>query len=123
MSGMPDIKAIAFYAYPVSDIAESRAFYENILGLKVTLNFQDKWIEYDIGPGTLAITTMAEERNPGAPGGFVAFEVDDLDAWIAELRRKHVTVTVEPFETPVCRMVCIADPDGNEITLHWHKPV
>ncbi len=120
---MPTLKAIAFYAYPVSDIAEARAFYENILGLKVTRTFQEHWIEYGIGHGKLAITTLADERNPGAPGGFVALEVDDLDAWVADLKHKHVTFTVEPFETHHSRMASIADPDGNSITLHWSKPV
>jgi predicted enzyme related to lactoylglutathione lyase len=28
---------------------------------------------------------------------------------------------MEPFETPVCRMAMIADPDGNIVTLHRCK--
>jgi predicted enzyme related to lactoylglutathione lyase len=119
---MPTIKGIAYFAYPVEEMAEARKFYEEVLGLKVTLNYQEKWVEYDIGEGTLAITTMVEGQTPGAPGGFVALEVDDLNAWVAELKQKHVTMVVEPFETPVCWMAEIADPDGNSITLHQRKP-
>jgi predicted enzyme related to lactoylglutathione lyase len=118
---MPSIKAIAFFAYPVSDMTEARAFYEQVLGLKLTLDHEGKWVEYDIGDSTLAITTMLEERTPGAAGGFVALEVENLDDWVADLKAKKITFIVEPFETPVCRLFVIADPDGNEVTLHQRK--
>ena len=41
------ITSIAFFVYPVRDIATSRRFYEDILGLKLATNFRDEWIEYD----------------------------------------------------------------------------
>ena len=116
------IKSIAFSAYPVSDMARSRAFYEESLGLSLSHNFRDTWVEYDLAGATFTITTMAEDLKPGARGGFVAFEVDDLDAWIELLQAKGVPILIEPFETPVCRMGVVADPDGNGITLHQAKP-
>ena len=121
MRVMPTIKGIAFYGYPVENMAEARAFYEGVLGLKVKKDFEGKWVEYDIGGGVLAITTLATERVPGAAGGFVALEVDDLEAWVAEMKAKHVTLIVERFETPISSMAVIADPDGNEVTLHQAK--
>jgi predicted enzyme related to lactoylglutathione lyase len=48
--------------------------------------------------------------------------VDDLDAWVADLKAKKVPFMVEPFETPGCRMAVIGDPDGNDLTLHQTKP-
>lgn len=122
MGDMPTINGIAFYAYPVENLAEARAFYEKTLGLKVTHDYQEKWIEYDIGAGTFAITTMMSERVPGAAGGLIAFEVDDLTAWVAKLKAEQVSLVVDPFETPVSWLAVIADPDGNEITLHQRKP-
>lgn len=121
MRVMPTIKAIAFYGYPVENMAEARAFYEGVLGLTVKKDYEGKWVEYDVGGARLAITTMATERVPGAAGGFVALEVDDLNAWVAELKARGVTLVVEPFETPFSRMLVIADPDGNEVTLHQAK--
>ena len=119
---MLSIHAIAFYGYPVENMAEARRFYEGVLGLKVKLDHEGKWVEYDIGGGTLAITTLATERVPGAAGGFIALNVDDLDASLTELKAKGITLVVEPFETPFSRLAVIADPDGNEITLRQGKP-
>jgi len=122
MRDMLSIHSIAFYGYPVENMAEARKFYEGVLGLKVKMDYEGKWVEYEVGGGTLAITTMATERVPGAAGGFIALNVHDLDAWMAELKRRGVTLIVEPFETPFSRLAVIADPDGNEISLRQGKP-
>jgi len=118
---MPEIQSVAFFAYPVTEISRARSFYEGVLGLKLDHNYNDAWLEYDIAGQTFAITTMAEGEKPGARGGFIALEVDDFDAWIAKIKAADISFLVEPFETPVCRMAVIADPDGNGITLHRRK--
>jgi predicted enzyme related to lactoylglutathione lyase len=112
------ITEIAFYVYPVTDIARARKFYEETLGLKVSSNYQDAWIEYDIGAGTFAITAMDMGRKPGAAGGLVAFEVDDFDAEIKRLKARGVPFALEPMPTPICRFAVIADPDGNHVSIH-----
>jgi predicted enzyme related to lactoylglutathione lyase len=112
------IQSIAFFAYPVTDMVRARRFYEELLLLKLETNFHDQWIEYDIGGGTFAITSADINHQPGAPGGLVAFEVDDLDAEVQRLKALHVLFVRDIMATPVCRMAVIADPDGNHITLH-----
>ncbi len=112
------INSIAFTVYPVSNVAASRRFYEDILGLKVDHNFGDKWVEYDIAGQTFAVSNMMEDSKPGAPGAGVGFEVDDLDATLAHLKKANVKFLMEVFQTPVCRMAVIADPDGNGIVIH-----
>ena len=116
------VRFVAFFAYPVSNVAASRAFYEGVLGLTLTSNHQDMWVEYDTEGGTLAITNMAEELKPGSAGGWVALEVDDLDASVARMKAEGVPVVRDIFESPVCRMAVITDPDGNGIMLHQCKP-
>ena len=116
------IQSIAFSVYPVSNMASSRKFYEEALGLKVTLNFQEIWVEYDLGDTAFALTTMEMGRKPGANGAMVAFEVRDLPAFIKELKRKSVPFITEAFTTPVCQMAVIQDPDGNAITVHERHP-
>lgn len=113
------IKDIAFVAYPVSDMQRARRFYENVLELKPEYNFQDEWLEYSIGAGTFAITTMDFQHPPGRHGAVVAFEVDDLDATRQRLKEHEVILLSEVAVTPVCRSFAAADPDGNEIVLHW----
>jgi len=119
------ITEIAFSSYPVTDIKRSRAFYEGVLGLKVTseadLGPEGHWIEYDIGPGTLGIGCMAGWK-PSPDGCVVALEVADFDEAVAGLKAAKVPIKMEPFETPVCHMVMVADPDGNTLIVHRRKP-
>lgn len=112
------ITSIAFTVYPVKDMAAARRFYEDSLGLKVGMNFQDFWVEYDIAGGTFAITTMDERHVAGAKGAVVAFEVADLDAYVAALKSKGVVFVQEPCATPVCRLAVVSDPDGNDVIIH-----
>lgn len=115
------ITEVAFFVYPVSDVARARRFYEEDLGLKVESNFKDEWIEYAVASGTFAVTTADAAHRPGAKGGTIAFEVDDLERELARLKQRHVKFTLEPNESPVCRFAAVADPDGNEIIIHKRK--
>jgi len=115
------IHAIAFTVYPVGDMAQARRFYEHVLGLRATYRYQDEWVEYDIGPGTFAITTTEMGHAPGAKGAVVGFEVDDLESFVNRLKERSVPFVVDVFETPVCRMAVIEDPDTNHITIHKRK--
>jgi len=112
------ITEIAFYVYPVTDMARARRFYEEVLNLKVESNFDEEWIEYGIGNGTFAITTMDLEHKPGMQGGVIAFEVLDLDMTFNRFKELDVRFVREVFTTPVCRMAIVADPDGNHIIIH-----
>ena len=115
---------IAFTGYPVTDLKRARAFYEDVLGLSPSSVFGDAdstgWIEYDIGPGTLSIGNGAPEWKPSAGGGCVGLEVEDFDAAVARLD-EHGVIHEPPFDTPVCRMCLLRDPDGNSLILHKRK--
>jgi predicted enzyme related to lactoylglutathione lyase len=118
------VTEIAFTGYPVTDLKRARQFYEGTLGLAVSRLFGDEkeaWIEYDIGPGTLAISNMAPDWKPAAGGGSAGLEVDDFDEAIARLKKSEVTFSAEPMDTPVCRLAVVLDPDGNSITIHHRK--
>jgi predicted enzyme related to lactoylglutathione lyase len=116
---------IAFSCYPVTDLKRAKQFYENTLGLKQTTIWGDDnqaWIEYDIGPSTLAITNYPSEWKPSPDGGGVALEVENFDTAIAELKRGGAKFRVEPMESPVCHMAVVFDPDGNSVCIHKRKP-
>ncbi len=119
------IKEIAFTGYPVTDIARARQFYERVLSLQVSVQFEHEgkhWIEYDIGPATLAISNMAAEKwKPSPDGPSVALEVEDFDAAINALREAKVNFVLEPMDSGVCRMAIIADPDGNSLAVHKRR--
>lgn len=94
------------------------------MGLAVSKIFGDEntaWVEYDIGPSTLAIGNGAPEWKPSRGGGCVGLEVENFAEAVARLRERGATFLVEPMETPVCHMAIISDPDGNSITIHRRK--
>ena len=62
------ITSMAFTAYPVSNMERARAFYEHVLGLHVSYNYRDVWVEYDIGESTFAITTTEMGHTTGSEG-------------------------------------------------------
>lgn len=116
---------ISFTCYPVTNLKRAYKFYEEVLGLAQSRKFgtdEAGFVEYDIGPGTLAITNFsATEWKPSAGGGTVGLEVDDFDATVRHLRSVDCSFRVDPFETEVCHMAVISDPDGNSITIHRRK--
>jgi catechol-2,3-dioxygenase len=114
-------KNVAFVIYPVKDVKLARTFYEGSLGLKVTANWDDQWVEYDIGDGTLAITTADATHKAGTHGATLGLEVVDFAAVLTHLKSKAVPIFNGPFDSPACRGCIIRDPDGNEIILHARK--
>lgn len=116
-------KEIAFVAYPVTDVARARAFYEGVLNLEPNAPIKSEtqqWIEYDIGSGTLGIGSSAQWL-PSQDGASAALEVEDFDAAIATLRKHNAPIIIGPMDLPACQMVTVRDPDGNKLTLHRRK--
>ena len=113
-------KKIAFTMYPVIDMARARRFYEETLGLSVSSNYEERWVEYDLpGGGCFAITTMAEGISPSSnSGGSIAFEVENLAKLVKDLKTKGVKFKLDVFETPVCKMAVVIDSEGNALPLH-----
>lgn len=113
------ITEIAFTGTPVTDMKRARAFYEGVLGLKLTMESAGgMWVEYDLGAATFGIGSYGEAWKPAADGTCVAFEVDNLDAEVTRLKSQGVLVPVEIMDTPVCRFAIICDPDNNRLMLH-----
>ena len=113
---------IAFTAYAVTDLARSRTFYEDVLGLKPSRLIEGMpWVEYNIGPGTLGIG-VSEKWKPSRDGASVALEVTDFDEAITHLKSHNVIFEMGPLETPVCHMAVLRDPDGGKIVIHKRKP-
>jgi predicted enzyme related to lactoylglutathione lyase len=118
------VTEIAFSVYPVTDLKRARAFYEGTLGLKPGMVYEGEgvgWIEYEIGPGVVAIGAGSEHFKPSANGGSVALEVGDFDQAIQELKNAGTKFVIEPLDFPGCRMAAVLDPDGNTITIHRRK--
>jgi len=117
------IEGIGFVGIPVTDLKRARAFYEDVLGLKISDEMLGgKWIEYAVGEETLAIANISDTWKPSDQGAGPAFEVENFDEAIKRLKDRHVRFAAEPFETPCCHMAVIQDPDGNKLMIHKLKP-
>ncbi|MEQ8272669.1 MAG: SRPBCC domain-containing protein [Deltaproteobacteria bacterium] len=121
------LQRVAFTMYPVTDVDRACAFYEGALGLtrgQAGGQGEHRWIEYDLpGGGCLAITNATPNKPSASAGGTIAFEVDDLEQTIAELKAKDVPFMTDVINGPNCHMVVCADPDGNGILLHRVHPI
>ena len=117
------IKGIGFVGVPVTDLKRARAFYEDVLGLKISDEMMGgKWIEYGVGDDTLAIANVGDAWTPSDQGTGAALEVEDFDEAISRLKDRQVRFAAEPFETPCCHMAVVQDPDGNKLMIHTLKP-
>ncbi|MGO8766945.1 MAG: VOC family protein [Limisphaerales bacterium] len=119
------ITSLAFFAYAVSDMKKARAFYEGLLNLTPNSEFDGSknpnWVEYDLGATTLGVGCAPGMWDPSPKGASAALEVENFDEALATVKAKDVPIVMGPHEFPSCRMVVIADPDGNRITLHKKK--
>jgi len=125
MSGI-GIKEAAFTGYPATDMAASRHFYGDLLGLKEGMVFEHEgaahWVEFSIPGGhTVALAQARDEWQPSPHGGGLCFEVEDLEAAIATLEGAGVKFAMPLQEFPVCRMCLVLDPSGNTVALHQKK--
>lgn len=114
------VRAIDFVITHVSDIDRAKAFYRDTLGIEDAATYEgDGWIEFDTKPVALALGVPPPGWVQSAGATAIALAVDDVDAAVQELKAKGVELlTDEPIDTPVCKMACLKDPDGNLVLLH-----
>ena len=119
------ITEMAFVGYCVTDMDRARSFYEGFLGLKQSRDLGNKgqWIEYDIGSATLAVIRGdGKDWVPSSRGTAAAFEVDDFEGFVAKAKSSGVKIVFDVIDAPECWMLVVADPDGNRVGMHKHKP-
>jgi catechol 2,3-dioxygenase-like lactoylglutathione lyase family enzyme len=105
-----NIERFDFIALPVADLARADAFYGETLGLARNPNTSgDRWVEYETGNLTLALSTF---------GGGLALGVPEVDEARGELEEQGVVFSMETFDSGVCNGAPFADPDGNRVQLH-----
>ena len=113
------IKSVAFTGYPVKDVARAVAFYSEAIGMKKSGIETDFWVEFDIDGSTFGVGNFPQLGTPGTAQSF-AIEVSSVSELRADLAKKGIEST-DPFETPVCFISVVKDPDGNELFLHESK--
>jgi hypothetical protein len=101
-----------------ADLARSRDFYRDKIGLAVGTDVSPHWVDFDLGGGAQLGLHPADGRLPVQPGSMsIGFTVDDVDALVASLERDGVTIVNEPFDENFGRLAVVADPDGYPVQL------
>ena len=114
----------SFIGYPAIDIERARQFYETAFNLTPSCQFENNgklWLEYDLNGTTFAINNVSDEWKPSPDGPSVAFEVEDFEGTINELKKQNITFHSDPFETNVCHMCIVHDSEGNTLIIHKRK--
>jgi predicted lactoylglutathione lyase len=104
------VTRVDFIALPVEDLGRADAFYGEMLGLARNPHGSgDRWVEYETGNLTLALSTF---------GGSLALGVPDVGEARSEMERQGAEFAMDTFDTGVCHGAPFADPDGNRLQLH-----
>jgi catechol 2,3-dioxygenase-like lactoylglutathione lyase family enzyme len=119
----------------VRDYAACKLFYQDVLGLKVSMvNDAQEYTEFDAGATKITIlnrsrlkdyidSTETVTYDPDDAKIILTFAVPNLDEAIAHLKSKGVSIVSSPSQfsedglTGGAISACVRDPDGNLIEL------
>lgn len=114
-SNQHDHHEIDYIEFEVSDMAQSRRFYE--------VAFDWKFNDYGPGyagiqkPGGGEVGGLRLTADGPAGGPLVILYSSDLEQSLEAVRAAHGEVTQEPFEFPGGRRFHFKDPSGNELAV------
>jgi catechol 2,3-dioxygenase-like lactoylglutathione lyase family enzyme len=111
------IAKLDFVGIPSQDAERARTFYVETLGPRAHGRSP-----FEVWAGDTCFTIWEPARlgMEFAPqkNAHPALHVDDVAAARAELEARGVTFAGETFDTGVCHMAFLTDPDGNDLMLH-----
>lgn len=117
---MPSTFAMAILV--CSNLARSRAFYRDVLELRVNADASPDWVDFDLGEGQRLGLHPASETLAVRPGSLqLGFQVENVDAFITDARTTGVRVLQDPYDQSFGRVAVIADPDGYVIQVFSAK--
>ena len=116
-----EIKKIGMCAITVSNLEESKKFFINTLGLKISSeNSEFGWLELTgtQGGNLLGIGQESEEGFQAGGNAIVSFVVDDLEKAQLELESQGVEFLTDIMEIPgEVKLTVFTDPDENQFFL------
>jgi len=111
-----------YVVIPCRDLDRQRVFYERILGRAPDV-VHAEWVRYALGHVYLALRARGDALFPREPAGGVQLSFrletqDELERWHRRLLTARVAVLEPPDIRPWGhRSLCVADPEGNVVTL------
>ncbi len=126
LAGLSAIQALDYTVVRVRDMDAMRAFYGRTLRFQLVRELSANWVEYRIGPNTLALAgrfLFVENQTLGAGVAAVqlAFRVpyEAVDVCAAELTAAGIPLLSPPTDQPFRhRTLFFRDPDGNLLEIY-----
>ncbi|HEX4205665.1 MAG TPA: VOC family protein [Ktedonobacteraceae bacterium] len=111
-----------FISLQVRDLAASRTFYTEVLGLAVDPRFDTPdFVLFDSNSIPFALSearvNLDEAPQPGW-GLTLWIDCDHVDELCAKMEAAGATIIKPPFDSPFGRAFIFADPDGYRITVN-----
>ena len=111
------------------DVEKSLPFYRDVLGMKVLdeFRYEGKCVYARMlapgGQGTIALHQSGPGASVTADGVRLYFEIEDLDNFCQQVKRKGIYFSQLPQMMPWgWRHAYLNDYDGHEISLYWAGP-
>jgi catechol 2,3-dioxygenase-like lactoylglutathione lyase family enzyme len=115
-----EVQRTDFVGVNVRDRARASDFYGGTLGLKRNPVSSDEWPEFEADNVGLVLSTP-EQKGGGEyqPEYGIALRVADVAQSMERLASASVAFEFpEPYDSGVCHMAFLNDPDGNGLMLH-----
>jgi lactoylglutathione lyase len=114
--------AFAMAMLVCSDLGRSRAFYRDVMALRVGTDAFPDWVDFDLGDGRrLGLHPQSETLLVRAGSLQLGFNVDNVDTFITDARTAGARILQDPHEQTFGRVAVIADPDGYVIQVFSPK--
>jgi glyoxylase I family protein len=101
-----------------SDLSRSRAFYKDVMGLRVIADHLPRWVEFELADGTSLGLHTKSELLAVRPGSLqLGFTVGNVDRFVSDCIALGVPVFQDPYDETFGRVAVIGDPDGYPIQV------
>lgn len=117
------IEALTYLMFYAKDLNVMEAFYGGLLNL-TRKPAASGWLEYELGPITLAFTQHKEDTQTLGPGSTeVVLKVSDIQKSYKELKDKGVNFSSAPHtvyqdQNVNITMAHLEDPEGHRLCLY-----
>lgn len=100
------------------DLAVSRDFYRNVMGLRVLNDQVPNWVDFDLGDGRRLGLHPEGAGRKVTPGTLqLGFSVPNIDKFITDARLMGARILQDPFDAPFGRIAILSDPDGYAVQV------
>ncbi|MGC2242239.1 MAG: VOC family protein, partial [Candidatus Aquilonibacter sp.] len=101
-----------------NDLARSREFYRNVMGLKQLSDRSPHWIEFELSAGVTFGLHQGSDLLAVRPGSLqLGFTLENVDRFVADCGTLSVPILQYPYNEGPNRIAVISDPDGYPIQI------